>query len=58
VLPALSDAGELFAYRHHGFWKSMDTQKDAQELTALCADEPGPWTRSGAGLRGGFQDQP
>jgi glucose-1-phosphate cytidylyltransferase len=44
VLPVLADAGELHAYRHDGFWKSMDTQKDAQELTALCADGPGPWT--------------
>jgi glucose-1-phosphate cytidylyltransferase len=46
VLPALGDAGDLFAFRHHGFWKSMDTQKDAQELSALCADGPGPWVRS------------
>ena len=37
VLPSLANAGDLFAYRHEGFWKSMDTQKDAQELTALCA---------------------
>jgi glucose-1-phosphate cytidylyltransferase len=43
VLPALADAGQLFAFRHHGFWRSMDTQKDAQELTGLCADGPGPW---------------
>jgi glucose-1-phosphate cytidylyltransferase len=46
VLPALSDAGELFAYRHRGFWKSMDTYKDALELTALCQDGSAPWLRS------------
>jgi glucose-1-phosphate cytidylyltransferase len=48
VLPALGDSGELFAFRHLGFWKSMDTQKDAQELTNLCADGPGPWVRASA----------
>ena len=46
VLPALGAAGELFAYRHHGFWKSMDTYKDALELTSLCADGDPPWIRS------------
>lgn len=43
VLPAWGDAGELYAYHHRGFWKSMDTYKDALELAALCADGPGPW---------------
>jgi glucose-1-phosphate cytidylyltransferase len=43
VLPALSAAGELFAYRHHGFWKSMDTYKDALELSALCEGGGAPW---------------
>jgi glucose-1-phosphate cytidylyltransferase len=51
VLPELAAAGELYAYRHRGFWKSMDTYKDALELTALCRDDEGargripPWTR-------------
>lgn len=43
VLPELGDAGELYAYRHQGFWKSMDTYKDAQELTEL-AQQGAPWT--------------
>lgn len=46
VLPRLADAGALFAYRHRGFWKSMDTYKDALELTALCQDGAAPWLRS------------
>ncbi len=46
VLPALGAHGELFAYRHTGFWKSMDTYKDALELTALCTGGAPPWTRS------------
>jgi glucose-1-phosphate cytidylyltransferase len=45
ILPSLANAGDLFAYRHDGFWKSMDTQKDAQELTELCAGRRGPWVR-------------
>jgi len=43
VLPALGAADELFAFRHLGFWKSMDTFKDAMDLGALCSDGPGPW---------------
>ncbi|HEY1651040.1 MAG TPA: sugar phosphate nucleotidyltransferase [Acidimicrobiales bacterium] len=45
ILPALGQAGELYSYGHHGFWKSMDTHKDAVELTALyeASTEP-PWT--------------
>jgi glucose-1-phosphate cytidylyltransferase len=43
VLPALGEANELYAFGHPGFWKSMDTYKDALDLAALCADGPGPW---------------
>jgi glucose-1-phosphate cytidylyltransferase len=43
VLPALGSADELFAFRHQGFWKSMDTYKDAVELGVLCDEGPGPW---------------
>lgn len=43
VLPALGERGELYAYRHTGFWKSMDTYKDAQELTELCRAGDPPW---------------
>jgi glucose-1-phosphate cytidylyltransferase len=44
VLPALGAAGELFAYRHDGFWKSMDTHKDSRELSSLFQHGRGPWT--------------
>ena len=43
VLPELGRRGDLYAYAHDGFWKSMDTYKDAVDLGALCADGPGPW---------------
>ncbi len=35
VLPALSRRGVLYAHTHTGFWRSMDTYKDQQELTQL-----------------------
>jgi len=37
VFPTLSRAGKLFTYRHDGFFKSMDTYKDQQELEDLLA---------------------
>ncbi|MEX1177453.1 MAG: sugar phosphate nucleotidyltransferase [Nitriliruptor sp.] len=45
VLPTLAAAGELHAYPHPGFWRSMDTYKDAQELTEL-AQGGAPWVRT------------
>lgn len=47
VLPALGEAGQLHARLHTGFWKSMDTYKDALDLGTLCANGPGPWMGSG-----------
>jgi glucose-1-phosphate cytidylyltransferase len=44
VLPALADLGELYVHKHDGFWRSMDTYKDALELSALCREGDGPWT--------------
>lgn len=35
VLPRLAELGMLHMHRHHGFWRSMDTYKDQQELNAL-----------------------
>lgn len=43
TLPALAHDGELYTNIHTGFWKSMDTHKDALELTALCSDGVPPW---------------
>ena len=43
VLPALAAGGRLFAYRHTGFWSSMDTYKDALRLSALCREGAPPW---------------
>jgi glucose-1-phosphate cytidylyltransferase len=49
VLPALSARSELFSYTHQGFWKSMDTSKDQQELERIHA-AGAPWVRRRPGL--------
>lgn len=38
VFPRLLDRKQLFTYRHDGFFKSMDTQKDQQEMEAILAE--------------------
>lgn len=43
VFPALARRGCLFAHGHRGFWKSMDTFKDRQELNALAEEGRPPW---------------
>lgn len=53
VLPGLGRESCLYAYRHDGFWKSMDTYKDARDLSSLCAYGSGPWVRASTSLVGG-----
>ena len=43
VLPHLAKHGKLSVYEHEGFWKSMDTSKDQNDLERLQEDGPGPW---------------
>jgi glucose-1-phosphate cytidylyltransferase len=42
-LETLSQAGELFAYRHEGFWDCMDTYKDTVLLNELWDSGQAPW---------------
>ena len=35
--------GELFAYKHYGFWHPMDTVRDRDHLNGLCEAETPPW---------------
>jgi glucose-1-phosphate cytidylyltransferase len=42
-LPRFAKSGALHAYRHTGFWKSMDTSKDQQELENLLSGGTAPW---------------
>jgi glucose-1-phosphate cytidylyltransferase len=43
-LEALATAGRLRAYRHTGFWRCMDTYKDAVALNDLWVAGDAPWT--------------
>jgi glucose-1-phosphate cytidylyltransferase len=44
-LQALAAEGELHAFRHTGFWKCMDTYKDAVALNDLWASGAALWRR-------------
>lgn len=44
-LETLTNMGELMAYRHNGFWKCMDTQRDKQELEELWESGKAPWKK-------------
>jgi glucose-1-phosphate cytidylyltransferase len=35
--------GEMFTYKHHGFWKPMDTLKDKNDLNQLWDKNQAPW---------------
>jgi len=42
-LEALSKDGQLSAYRHEGFWQSMDTLRDVHLLEKLWQEGRAPW---------------
>lgn len=42
-MQTLAADGQLNAYRHRGFWKSMDTLRDKTELTGLWLNGKAPW---------------
>ena len=39
----LSNAGQLMAYKHNGFWKCMDAMRDKLELEALWQNNQAKW---------------
>lgn len=41
-LTRLAEDGELFAYKHYGFWHPMDTVRDRDHLQTLCEGDR-PW---------------
>jgi glucose-1-phosphate cytidylyltransferase len=51
-LSRLAAAGQLRAFRHRGFWRGMDTSKDATELRELWASGSAPWWAGDRGDRG------
>lgn len=42
-LQMLATSGNLFTFKHPGFWKCMDTLKDKNDLNALWASGHAPW---------------
>jgi len=45
-LVRLARDGGLTVFRHPGYWASMDTQRDMEQLTELYASGKAPWTFS------------
>jgi len=44
-LERLTAAGQLSAYRHHGFWACMDTYRDYVQLNDMWARGDRPWKK-------------
>lgn len=42
-LENLAKDGQLMVFRHDGFWKCMDTQRDRQQLEKMWLDNEAPW---------------
>jgi glucose-1-phosphate cytidylyltransferase len=43
ILPRLARQQVLYTYQHTGFWKSMDTSKDQQEMEVIYKSGRAPW---------------
>lgn len=46
VLGNLARDGKLFAYRHEGYWRCVDTPADKFELDSVCEEGAAPWRRA------------
>lgn len=44
-LERLAADGQLFAFKHHGFWKPMDTLRDKKQLEELIEQHNAPWIK-------------
>jgi glucose-1-phosphate cytidylyltransferase len=44
-LENLAHEGKLFTYKHYGFWKPMDTQRDKSQLDELIEKNKAPWIK-------------
>jgi len=44
-LEQLAAEGELYTYKHSGFWKPMDTQRDKSQLEELIDSKKAPWIK-------------
>lgn len=43
VLPKIANKGQLYAYKHYGFWQCMDTLRDKNHLDELIVQKKAPW---------------
>jgi len=43
ALEALAEADQVRAFKHHGFWQAMDTQRDKDHLEALWQSGQASW---------------
>ena len=44
-LESIAQNGELKAFRHNGFWRCMDTQRDKYQLEELWSSNNAPWKK-------------
>jgi len=44
-LENMAKAGQLFTFKHEGFWKPMDTQRDNTQLEMLIENKKAPWIK-------------
>jgi glucose-1-phosphate cytidylyltransferase len=44
-LEELAHDGQLFTYKHLGFWKPMDTQRDKNQLEEMVEKKKAPWIK-------------
>lgn len=44
-LENLAKDNQLYTYKHHGFWKPMDTQRDKTQLEELIENNKAPWIK-------------
>jgi len=42
-LESLAKSGELYSFKHHGFWKCMDTLRDKNQLNEMWNSSSAPW---------------
>lgn len=53
VLPGLARERRLYIYKHTGFWRSMDTLKDQQELTPIWQEYAARYAPHDVGVAAG-----
>jgi len=44
-LENLANYGQLYTYKHEGFWKPMDTQRDKSQLEEMIDNNKAPWIK-------------